>query len=87
MFIGTNCFISLSRAIDYYQLYQPGTKRKETAEWVDSKLKDGKIRIGKPKLKEGETLFLNADEGRYFIQTPEPNPNGLRHGHFIQTKG
>ena len=32
------------------------------------KLKEGSVCIGKPDLKEGQKLFIDKPEGRYFIE-------------------
>lgn len=34
---------------------------------VDEKIKAGEIHIGKPEVKSKEKLYLNTEEGRYFI--------------------
>lgn len=61
--IGTPYFENVERARDYYVGYHISEND------VDKKIKNGEIFIGKPKLKTGERLLLNKEEGRYFIET------------------
>lgn len=65
MIIGTNHFDSKWSAYAYYAEY--GYSR----QYVDQKISSGEIRIGKPILKDGETLYMNGKEGRFFIETKE----------------
>jgi hypothetical protein len=58
--IGTSHFVSLMRALAYYEPY--GLDAAD----VKAKIEAGEIHIGKPTTKPGETLRLN-DEGRYII--------------------
>lgn len=60
---GTNHFVNLSSAAIYYR--KQGVELRE----VHSKVVNNEIALGKPAVKEGETLFLNVEEGRYFIGT------------------
>ena len=60
---GTSHFVSKDAAVRYYRPYGYN----ETSRIVEHKLKDGEIHIGEPELKNGETCYLNADEGRYFV--------------------
>ena len=61
MIIGTCHFVSIEAA---YRFYGYGFTKKE----VDQKLIDGEIAIGWPKLKEGQYMFVDQREQRYFIQ-------------------
>ena len=65
---GTSYFKSYIDAIDYYRDYAPNLTRAELGHWVDNKIKAGEIHTGKPDLKPGQRLLLNAAEGRYFIE-------------------
>lgn len=56
---GTNHFSSYYRAATYY-----GLPSKEVLEKIQNK----EIVIGKPEIKEGQKLYLNKEEGRYFIE-------------------
>jgi len=58
---GTGCFVSLQAALVYYAHY--GYDSLAVADKIDN----GEIVIGEPELKEGESLWLNKAEGRYFI--------------------
>ncbi len=64
---GTSHFVSLARAVDYYQ--SQGDDRAQARETVKHKLAAGEIHIGRPKCKANETVSIN-DEGRYVIITP-----------------
>jgi hypothetical protein len=66
MVTGTCHFESIFAAIRYYADY--GYDNVNMA--VLRKLREGEIKIGPPKLKEGERVFLN-DEGRYCIRKVE----------------
>lgn len=65
MLIGTNHFDSKWLAYDYYADY--GYSPKD----VDHKILSEEIHIGRPVIKQGESLKLNHKEGRYFIETKE----------------
>ncbi len=58
---GTSHFVSFSRACLYYS--NMGFKPSDVSE----KIKNGEIKIGPPKTKNGQKLFTN-NEGRYVIQ-------------------
>lgn len=62
MITGTSHFISLNTAIRYYE--QIG----EDITAVKNKIKEKSIHIGPPKLKKGQELIRNIQEGRYFIE-------------------
>lgn len=61
MITGTCHFVSLETAKAYYHAIGIGH--------VDLKIASGEILIGKPPLKEGETLGLCDNEQRYTITT------------------
>lgn len=61
---GTSYFVSKEAAVKYYK----GQDYDDAEVAVEQKLKDGEIHIGKPELKDGETLKVNKEEGRYFIE-------------------
>ena len=67
MIYGTSHFRSIFDARNYYKGYGYGDYQ-ETRKAVQYKLDNGEIHIGKPELKEGQKLLLNAKEGRYFIE-------------------
>ena len=68
---GTNHFDSLWDAEMYYKKYAPSLTITEVRKWVQNKIKDKEIKIGKPELREGERLLFNQEEGRYFIEKGE----------------
>lgn len=49
----------------------PKSKQQRVRELVQEKITSGEIVIGPPKLAPGETLKVNREEGRYFIQEPK----------------
>ena len=65
MIHGTPYFESRLDALEYYKPYGYENLREAVAD----KLASGEIHIGKPKAKPGERVFLNVQEGRYFIET------------------
>ena len=67
MIIGTNHFTSHYAAVNYYRGYGYGA---QTNQAVSNKIREGEIVIGKPPLKEGETLSI-IDNCRYQIHEPE----------------
>lgn len=62
---GTCHFPSLAHALKYYRPYFGGG----TLEEVKGKIRDGAIFIGKPPIKEGESLSI--EDCRYHIITSE----------------
>jgi hypothetical protein len=62
MTIGTSHFTSREAATSYYRNY--GFRSED----VEEKIKQGEIKIGPPQAKEGETIFINQEEGRYFVK-------------------
>jgi len=60
---GTNYFPSISDARIYYSAYG----YEDTISAVFNKIQLGEIHIGKPPLKEGDTLFIK--DNRYHIQS------------------
>ena len=54
---GTHHFINLKAVENYYGKTEAKTK-----------LAEGAICIGKPEIKEGQKLFIDRAEGRYFIE-------------------
>jgi len=65
MIYGTPYFASELDAWNYYRPYGYGNVRAA----VSRKLAEGQIHIGSPEAKPGERVFLNVQEGRYFIET------------------
>jgi hypothetical protein len=63
MITGTNNFYDKYSAYNYYRAY--GFDK--TA--VDGKLARGEIKTGHPEVKEGERVFLNTSEMRYFVES------------------
>lgn len=63
MTYGTSNFLSETAAIRYY-----ATQGINKAE-VKRKIAEHLISIGEPKVKRGQKLLINKEEGRYFIQT------------------
>lgn len=59
---GTNHFSSFYKAAAYYAPYGL------TSEDVFQKIQNKEIFVGKPEIKEGQKLYLNKEEGRYFIE-------------------
>lgn len=65
---GTPYFQSLQAARAYYKPYH----YEDNNEAVKRKLDEGEIHIGKPpKKKDTDRIFLNTEEGRYFIETED----------------
>lgn len=66
---GTNHFPSYGAALRYYRPYMGvivrGAQMQELRRFVDAKLNDREIRIGKPTLKQGQTLSIS--DNRYHI--------------------
>ena len=58
---GTNCFKDRFALVHYYCKQGFGICA------INEKLESGEIKIGKPKLKDGEVLEIIPDEGRYVI--------------------
>lgn len=58
---GTSYFVNRYSAIKYLSAFGFDEKN------VDHRLACKEIHIGKPPFKEGESLILNEDEGRYYI--------------------
>ena len=58
---GTACFINIDAALAFYAPY--GYDSNDVADKIDCEI----IKIGEPELREGESLWLNKAEGRYFI--------------------
>lgn len=56
---GTSHFSSFFHARCYYGIEQEEVRRK---------IQNGEISVGEPEFKEGQTLYLNKEEGRYFIE-------------------
>lgn len=65
---GTSHFVNFLRARQYYRAYDPSLSLKELNAWVKRKLDEGEIHLGKPVANPGETVTLNDEEGRYFIE-------------------
>ena len=61
---GTSHFVSKQAAIRYYRPYG----YTEVSRVVEQKIADGEIHIGAPALKSNQNCYVNADEGRYFIE-------------------
>lgn len=67
---GTNHFLSLAAAVNYYHAYHyPNTLKA-----VERKLAEGEIAIERPTLKPGQTLSLIDDGTRYAITEQESKP-------------
>jgi hypothetical protein len=64
MTFGTSHFVSRLAAERYYSAY---TSNSVSA--VKRKLAEGEIHLGKPTLKEGETLSVGDNGTRYFVTT------------------
>ena len=63
MTTGTNHFIHLQAACNYYAVY--GLTKAE----VQQKVKDGEICLSPPELKAGEKSAIHPTEKRYFIES------------------
>lgn len=66
--IGTNNFVSLPKACDYYRDQHDLTPA-ALERLVKQKIEDGEIEIGQPTLKDGETLRVIDNGCRYAIQS------------------
>jgi hypothetical protein len=64
---GTPYFISFDAAATYYAATEGGIA--EGSQAAARKVEAGEIYIGRPATKQGETLSINREEGRYFITT------------------
>lgn len=62
VYTGTSHFVSFDAAYLYYLAYG------DTREGVKAKIERGEISIGKPPIKQGESLMVRRDEGRYIIK-------------------
>ncbi len=67
---GTPYFLSAGNAYAYYKSQFPQTTKKNI-EWVNHKLNEKEIFIGRPKLKSNEFLSIIKGEGRYQINIKE----------------
>lgn len=63
MRVGTSHFVNRVLAYRYF------SAQNETKLSVDTKIRDGEIRIGKPTLKDGERLVIVDNGCRYAIET------------------
>ena len=63
MITGTNHFYDKYASYNYFRAY--GNSQKE----VDEKLARGEIKTGYPPIKEGERVFLDTKEMRYFVES------------------
>lgn len=68
MKIGTSHFVSLTAARAYYSPYDPDLTAEELKAWIDRKVAEGEIHIGKPTLQPGQKLSVIPGEGRYQIE-------------------
>ena len=71
MIIGTSYFKDIHAAIHYYSDYyyciqDIVVQYEDVAQYVQHKLINGEIHIGKPPINIGERIFLNSEE-RYCI--------------------
>lgn len=64
MIYGTSYFASTTDAYMYYKPYGYDDLR----ETVDRKIAEGEIHIGAPATPKNGRVFLNSQEGRYFIE-------------------
>ena len=62
MIYGTSHFVSKQAA---YRYYRPQGENEKS---VNNKIKEKTISIGAPAVKTNQKVFLNYDEGRYFIE-------------------
>lgn len=62
MTYGTSHFTTKAAAVRYYRAYED-----EPSKAVERKLAEGQIHIGIPELRDGQSCYVNAEEGRYFI--------------------
>lgn len=65
---GTNCFISFSRACQYYATQEDDLSLEDLAALVKAKEAEGAIQIGKPKLQKGQRLVLLDNGTRYGVE-------------------
>lgn len=65
--IGTAHFVSVASAVAYYRVYHDGVA--DTIAYVDTRLAEGGIHIGKPVIGPGEALVLLDQGRRYGIET------------------
>jgi len=70
---GTSYFTSRGAAIRYYADYQPGGSKATIAAWVDGKIKQGEIHIGKPSYDPKTQRLTTIDGGRRY-GIAEKNP-------------
>ena len=69
MYHGTNHFVSISAAVNYYRDYTESNSIRNATIEVNHALMEGRIQIGPPTLKDNESLLINKTEGRYIIET------------------
>jgi hypothetical protein len=65
---GTACFVSKAKAARYYYSQGYGESYAEAAFIVNDKLAAGEIKIGKPKVRESETLSIIDNGTRYAVE-------------------
>lgn len=65
---GTNHFLGYVWAIRYYKNWGGAESVEDARKMVDAKLKMGEIHLNKPSVKPGQTVTVNTEEGRYFIE-------------------
>lgn len=66
---GTCYFPSYGAAMRYYRAYESPCTTQELRQVIDRKLNEGLIHIGKPVLREGQTLSI--EDNRYHITSKE----------------
>jgi hypothetical protein len=64
---GTDHFVSIEAAVRYYAPLEGGSKLAKNV--VAEKLGEGLIHLGPPKVKVGEKLLIDREEGRYYIES------------------
>ena len=62
---GTNHFPSIAAAISYYRDF--GGEPNANGNFILGKIQAKEICIGEPTPKKNEKVFLNIEEGRYFL--------------------
>lgn len=68
---GTSHFVSHAHAVSYYRPYAPDLNYRERRAWIESKVRDGEIHIGRPECKPGESIVTIDDGTRYAIEAPD----------------
>jgi len=73
--IGSSCFVSFTKACDYYKAtghFERGDETPwEIEQEIRRKIDEGEISIGAPSIRQDEKLLIIDNGTRYAIETPD----------------